>query len=120
MTAYTLGSKNRFAGNRLQVNAEAFYWKYKNQQLSHVTQDSAGDFVFATENAGSSTVKGAELQVVYQAARNTLVNAQVQYLDTVFNSFHYFQPFPGSPVSKCTSTFTSGKFLIDCSGQPLV
>ncbi|MBN1625191.1 MAG: TonB-dependent receptor [Deltaproteobacteria bacterium] len=31
MTAYTIGSKNRFFGNKFQVNASAYYYKYKNK-----------------------------------------------------------------------------------------
>ena len=34
ITAYTLGSKNRFLDDRLQLNAEAFYWKYRNQPVN--------------------------------------------------------------------------------------
>jgi iron complex outermembrane recepter protein len=120
LTAYTLGSKNRFLDNRLQVNAELFYWKYKNQQLSHVTQDHIGDFVFATENAGGSTIKGAEVSLEYRAPTNTLLTADVQYLDTIFNDFSYLQPFPTSKTSKCSSTFTAGKFRVNCTGEPLV
>jgi iron complex outermembrane receptor protein len=120
LTAYTLGSKNRFLDNRLQVNAELFYWKYKNQQLSHVTQDHIGDFVFATENAGGSTIKGAEVSLEYRAPTNTLLTADVQYLDTIFNDFSYLQPFPTSKASKCSSTFTAGKFRVNCTGEPLV
>ncbi|MEO6338701.1 MAG: TonB-dependent receptor, partial [Caulobacteraceae bacterium] len=33
LTAYTIGSKNRFLDNRLQLNVEGFYWDYKNQQV---------------------------------------------------------------------------------------
>ena len=34
LTAYQIGSKNRFLENRLQLNLEAFYWKYNNQQIN--------------------------------------------------------------------------------------
>ncbi|HYD04137.1 MAG TPA: TonB-dependent receptor, partial [Reyranella sp.] len=44
--AWTLGSKNRFLDNRLQVNLEAFYWRYRDQQISHVGLDSAGISIF--------------------------------------------------------------------------
>jgi len=33
LTAFELGSKNRFFGNKLQVNLSGFYWDYKGQQL---------------------------------------------------------------------------------------
>lgn len=34
LTAYEVGSKNRFLSNRLQANLELFYWDYKDQQIS--------------------------------------------------------------------------------------
>ncbi|MDE2372148.1 MAG: TonB-dependent receptor [Burkholderiales bacterium] len=37
MTAYSIGSKNRFLDNRLQANFELFMWKYKDQQISVFT-----------------------------------------------------------------------------------
>jgi iron complex outermembrane receptor protein len=33
LTAYEIGSKNRFFNNRLQANLEVFYWDYKDQQI---------------------------------------------------------------------------------------
>jgi iron complex outermembrane receptor protein len=36
IVAYTIGSKNRLFDNRLQLNAELFYWKYTDQQYSHL------------------------------------------------------------------------------------
>jgi iron complex outermembrane receptor protein len=36
LTAYEIGSKNRFLGGRLQINASAFYWRYKDQQVSQL------------------------------------------------------------------------------------
>jgi len=62
--AYTLGSKNRFLNNRLQLNAEAFLWQYRDQQISHIVADSTGVVVFATQNVGKATIRGAELDAV--------------------------------------------------------
>ena len=36
----TVGTKNRFLNNRLQANVELYYWKYNNQQISHLSTDS--------------------------------------------------------------------------------
>jgi iron complex outermembrane receptor protein len=36
LTAYEIGSKNRFMGGNLQVNLSAFYWNYKDQQISQL------------------------------------------------------------------------------------
>ncbi len=39
LTAFTLGAKNRFFDNQLQLNIEAFYWDYKDQQISQFGRD---------------------------------------------------------------------------------
>ena len=41
ITAYTIGSKNRFFGNRVQLNFEGFYWDYRNEQVAHPGFDLA-------------------------------------------------------------------------------
>ena len=38
LKAYTFGSKNRFFGNKLQVNASAYYYDYKNFQANDMIQ----------------------------------------------------------------------------------
>jgi len=61
VTSYVLGSKNRFFSNALQLNAEAFLLKYKNQQLAHLgsIDTIAGPRPgFPTENVGRSTIYG--------------------------------------------------------------
>lgn len=38
LTAYEIGSKNRFFDQRLQANLSAFYWRYEDQQISALRQ----------------------------------------------------------------------------------
>jgi iron complex outermembrane receptor protein len=126
--AYTIGSKNRFLGNTLQVNLEGFWWKYKNQQFSQFGYDlgSPPATVFLTRNIGDSTIKGADIDIDLKLTRNTLLSASVQYLDAVYDSFTYFVPNQGlPPVSTCayapTTQTVNGSVLalyrIDCSGK---
>src|SRR5690606_360608 len=92
--AYTIGSKNRFLGNTLQLNLEAFLWKYKDQQFSQFGYDlgTPPATVFLTRNIGNSTIKGVDLDLELRATRNTRLSAAVQYLDTEYDSFTYFVP----------------------------
>ncbi|MEO6151609.1 MAG: TonB-dependent receptor [Croceibacterium sp.] len=126
--AYTLGSKNRFFGNTLQVNLEAFWWKYKNQQFSQFGYDLGNPpaTVFLTRNIGDSTIKGLDFDIDFKPMRNTLLSASVQYLDSVYDSFTYFVPNQGlPPVSTCafapiTQTVNGAVlalYKIDCSGK---
>jgi iron complex outermembrane receptor protein len=97
LDAYTIGSKNRFFGNKLQVNLEGFIWKYRNQQFSQFGYDLGNppSTVFLTRNIGNSTIKGFDLDVELLAATDTLLSGSVQYLDTSYDSFVYYVPNQG-------------------------
>lgn len=130
LNAYTIGSKNRFLDNKLQVNVEAFIWKYRNQQFSQFGYDLGNppSTVLLTRNIGTSSIKGVDLDVEFRASRNTTLSGSVQYLDTSYDSFVYYTPNQGLPPnSACgyaptTQTTPSGStlnvFRIDCSGRP--
>ncbi|MBT2135358.1 TonB-dependent receptor [Croceibacterium sp. LX-88] len=126
--AFTLGSKNRFLDNHLQVNVEAFLWKYKNQQFSQFGYDLGNppSTVFLTRNIGDSTIKGVDLDLEYLPAENTQLSANVQYLDTKYDSFVYYSPNQGlppnttcpyTPTTQSTPGGTINVFEIDCSGN---
>ena len=65
ITDYEFGAKNRFFSNRLQVNLEGFYYKYKNFESS-VAPVVNGFPSPTVANAGTATYKGlsAEIQVL--------------------------------------------------------
>jgi iron complex outermembrane receptor protein len=127
--AYTLGTKNRFLDNKLQINVEAFLWKYRNQQFSQFGYDLGNPpaTVFLTRNIGDSTIKGIDVDVDLKPTPNTLLSASVQYLHGEYDSFTYFVPNQGLPPnSTCafspTTQTVNGTVLalyeIDCSGKP--
>lgn len=129
ITAYTIGSKNRFFDNRFQVNIEGFVWRYKNQQVSHQTVGATGSVEFITENIGESLNRGGEIEIVAKPLRNTVLNATVQYLDARNKRFIFDEPDPsiraGLPagtlpsINNCPRSVVPGKgnYRIDCSGQ---
>ncbi|CCA90383.1 TonB-dependent receptor [Novosphingobium sp. PP1Y] len=135
LTAYTIGSKNRFFGNKVQLNVEAFYWDYKDQQVTFVGGVKTGDGLFAqgslTTNAGQSRIYGAEVEMRFAPTRHDQFSANVQYLNGKYNSLQTANFSPtGAPVSTgCTVTGTrlanpgvngARFFDIDCSGKPTV
>ncbi len=121
ISAYAIGSKNRFLNGRLQLNAEAFYWKYTDQQIPHGGADSDGAYVFYTDNAGSSTIKGAELSVKFLAASHTMFNAEVQYLSAVYDAFTFQTPAGGTnapPLTGCPFSQTDPThYTVNCAGR---
>jgi len=120
LTAYSVGSKNRFLNGTLQLNLEAFYWLYKNQQIPHGAIDLNGTYVFYTDNAGSSTIKGGEVSARYLLTHSTALDFDVQYLSAVYDSFTYQTPAGGTntpPVTGCPFAQTdSTHYTINCAG----
>jgi iron complex outermembrane receptor protein len=122
ITAFTIGSKNRFFDNKLQLNLEGFYWKYKNQQVAHFGIDGSGGQAFFTENVGQSSIKGFEADVEARPLPGTSLSASVQYLDAKFDSFKYDLPASGGvPNVGCPSAINPANAAlrtVDCSGNP--
>lgn len=120
ITAYTIGSKNRLFDNRLQLNVEGFYWRYRDQQVNFVGPDINGVTANQTRNIGRSTIKGVDVETQFLLTPTTLLNAQVQYLDTENKDFVYqtlgtpTPPIVGCPVAAASATLVN----VDCSGFP--
>ena len=125
ITAYTVGSKNRFLDNKLQVNLEGFLWKYKDQQITYFTVDTSGTLINSNENAGRATIKGFDIDVLAKPMANTTLNAKVQYLDTKYDDLHLYTASPRDNIG-CPSTLTGGSAGgapvkdFNCSGNPLL
>ena len=122
LTAYTLGSKNRFFDNRAQVNIEAFYWKYENQQVAHAAVDQINRPGSYTQNIGRSTIKGVEVEGRVLVTSTTQLTADVQYLDAHDDSFTYLTvgyPYTNCGVAGAGATTTGlPLFTVNCSGLP--
>lgn len=125
--AYTLGSKNEFIDNRLRVNLELFQYDYDDQQVGSILFNSAGLRIGATVNAGTSTIRGVELETAFLPWENTRLSADIQYLDAVYDSFlipNAFLGASGNAASRCTpavnSRYPGAAFANDCSGQQMV
>jgi len=118
ITAYTLGVKNRFLDNRLQLNIEGFLWNYRNQQVNHVGLDSTGKSANFTDNIGSSRIYGAEMDASALVTRNTLLSADIQYLHAQNESFVYTTGAQAPPLVGCPYTLSGAVYVINCSGFP--
>ena len=129
LTAYTIGAKNRFFSNRLQFNVEAFYWAYKDQQVTFVgaAQTAAGTFSSSgvTLNAGQAEMYGVEVEALFALTDNDLLSLNVQRLETEYKEFlvPLFSPTPAPPPTTCpfagVRPVPGGTFYdTDCSGRP--
>ncbi|MEP3227359.1 MAG: TonB-dependent receptor [Parasphingorhabdus sp.] len=74
--AFEIGSKNTFADGMLQVNATAFYYKYKDLQLSRIiARTSVNDTIDAD-------IYGLEIEAVVRPDPDWLINMGFSYLNT--------------------------------------
>lgn len=131
--AFTIGSKNRFFDNRVELNLEAFYWKYEGQQLAALGVDIDGNNAFYTRNVGESTIKGVDVDFQVLATETTRLRGGVQYLDAVYDQYSFEQvdladpvdpPNFLRPVTSCETTQQpidpatgKGFYIVDCSGK---
>ena len=120
ITAYTVGIKNRFLDNRIQLNLEGFLWDYTNQQVNHVGLDANGTPANYTQNVGASKIKGIEADGRVLITKTTLVSADVQYLHA-YQEAYSFQAGPGNPpLTGCNVSYNAANtspYTINCAGM---
>lgn len=123
VTAYELGSRNRFFNNSLQVNLEAFYWEIKDQQVAFVGFNSLNQAKFQTTNAANSTVYGASADIVWLMTPNDRFHFGVEYLHTEYDEFVRIQPVAPLGTTCPVTLLNPGpppRRAIDCSGFPMM
>lgn len=122
LDSFSIGSKNRFLDDRVQLNLEAFWWKYKDQQITYFTVDAGGVLINSNENAGRVEIKGLDADLIVKPTRTTTLSGKVQYLDAAYKSLHLFTASPrdnyGCPFT-LTGRFAGGQPVKDfnCSGR---
>lgn len=76
VNAFEIGTKNSFFNNKLSVNLTAFYYKYKDYQISQIVDRIAYNENFDAENMG------LEVEAVWRASRNFKFDANLGFLKT--------------------------------------
>lgn len=133
--AFAIGSKNRFAQDRLQLNAETFFWKYEDHQESYLapTNPPYQVFGFTTINVPEAEIYGLDVDFTALVTDNDQIGVRAQYLHAEYTDFVFnvsrpgeFQPAPNGspgtqpPVTVCDSTYLSqGLYSVDCTGQQM-
>ena len=80
--SYEGGIKADLFDGILRVNASVYYYDYSNQQVTF----SIGP-VFATDNAGKSTIKGGELEVTLKPTQGLELRGNVGYSDGKYDRY---------------------------------
>ena len=129
ITSFVAGARNRFLDNRLQLNVEAFYWKYKDYQASILGPQPNGFTGTATLNAGKATIYGLDVDLVAKITAHDTLRFVGEYLHTKFDQFSFDRSATGLVSGLTTgcrlvgapkaSPFGGNVQTLDCSGFPL-
>ncbi|WP_295635000.1 TonB-dependent receptor [Novosphingobium sp.] len=86
VTAFEIGSKNRFANNTVQLNLALFYNKYNN--LQEQRQVPVGNTTLSIiENSGKARSYGAELEAIWKPVKALTFNASFSYLNARYTQY---------------------------------
>jgi iron complex outermembrane receptor protein len=80
--AYEVGVKSQFFDRRLTLNADGFYYDYKNIQVGQIV-----DLSSVLTNAAAATVKGVELEADAHPTRAFTLGGTFAYLHAVYDKF---------------------------------
>jgi iron complex outermembrane receptor protein len=89
LTSYEIGSKSRFLDNRLELDADVFYYDYRDYQvnfISFINPADAGIFGIVTANAQGATIYGADIEARYQLTAADLFDAGLYPLHARFRT----------------------------------
>lgn len=81
VNAYEMGAKGYFFDDSLSVAGSVFYYDYENQQVQEVI-----GAVALLRNAGTSTIKGADLEFKAVLSDNLTMNGSLGLLDATYDT----------------------------------
>lgn len=86
VTAYEIGSKNRFFDNTVQLNLAAFYNRYSSlQEQRQVPQGSTTLSII--ENSGRARAYGVEAELLWQPAPGLEIGANLAWLNAKYTDY---------------------------------
>lgn len=98
---YELSWRSRWLDNALTLNANAFFINWSDQQVD--VQLSGNSFDVVTQNAGSSEVKGFEIESLYHVNDMLDVYGSIGYAHTKFKEF--FASVNGAQIDLAGNSF---------------
>jgi outer membrane receptor protein involved in Fe transport len=98
INAFEIGTKNTLAGGTVMLNADAFYYDYKNYQISQIVAESS-----VNQNI-NARIYGVEFEGLWSPVRNLTLNANIGYLHTEITG--------GSAVDTLDSTAGNSNYTL--------
>jgi iron complex outermembrane receptor protein len=84
VTVYELGLKSYLLDRRMRLNAALFHSKYEDMQLFFNTNPADLSVVLGM-NAGKATIRGLEVETLWQPTENLSLTLEYTWLDTKFD-----------------------------------
>src|SRR3984957_9496283 len=100
LAAYEIGLKTEFLGRRMSLNTSAFYYDYKDIQVSRFVNGQALIY-----NGASATSFGLDLDLTAAVTSGLTLRAGVELIRDYFTSFpnaDFFLTCPGKSTSVCS------------------
>jgi iron complex outermembrane recepter protein len=118
VTAFEIGSKNRFFDNTLQLNLSAFYNKYSN--LQEQRQIPVGNTTLSIiENSGKARSYGAELEAVWRPVNELTFNASFSYLNARYTEYNQVAAPFGTSILVTDATATTATVVNGVTIAPI-
>ena len=95
LTAFELGSKNRFADSRVQINLSAFYYSYRDYQAQYPDL-VGGAFALVTSNAATAKLYGSEIETRFSLSPDDTLGINATFEHTKFGTFVYTSALSGT------------------------
>jgi iron complex outermembrane receptor protein len=113
LDAYTIGFKSELLQHRLRVNVEAFYYDYKNIQVTQILSA-----VSHITNAAQATIKGVDLDISAIPVDHLTLTASLEVMEGRYDSFPNGTFFVYDPVTggNCTFTVAPAPAPVPCGG----
>ena len=123
LMAYELGLKSRLLDNKLQMNLEAYYYRYNNYQVTSnyyvpylntlpaayctgACATGSGEFVMGVNNAATGTNYGVEIEMKYQPTKNDRIDGALALVHATYGDLDV--PNPGFPTAGPPGTGAGG------------
>ena len=96
LLAFAVGSKNRFFDRRLQINVEAFYWRYLDKQIATVASvPPPGNLGYLGSNIPRSKIYGVDVDGAFLLTRDDQLDFSIEHLRSKTSAF--IVPSTGAP-----------------------
>ena len=93
VTAYEIGSKNRFAGDTIQLNIAAYHNAFRGLQIQNGFLSGTPPVLLSTiRNAGKAYASGVEIEALAKPVRELTLNATAALVRTRYQDYDTTRP----------------------------